>query len=408
MILKRLLILLMAISALSFILSSSAFAMIITTRYVVTYHANNGTTEANVSDVHTNKSFTARPADTFSKPGLLFFFKGWSFTEDGPVAYEAGEAFTVTSQTTNLFAKWERLNIQILTYSVTYHANNGLGEGDLTDGPYVAGVSITARGDGTYTPPSGKEFAGWSLTATGSVDYYAGEVFVMPKANVNLYAVWSSKPVLNRVDHFAYMQGYPNGTFGPVRNMTRAEAVKMFSNLLTKQLDISTTYTSTFTDIPAGIWYANAVGYMQQHGVLTTTSTKFRPDDPITRAEFADLAVSFENLTTGAASNFSDVPASYWAYNQINYAVARGWLSGYPDGTFSPDSPITRQEVVTLTNRVLERSADLTYIDTNTSVLKQYSDISSTTCWAYYDIMEASVGHNYTKFGTSESWLSVY
>ena len=208
--------------------SAESFAAV-NTRYIVIYHANNGTSEPNVSDTSYSTTFTARAADTFSSPGILFYFDGWSLTEDGEVAYEAGEVFTVSQQVTNLYAVWKFRSFQFMTYTVTYHANNGLGEGDVTDGPYFAGASVTTRDEETYTAPAGTEFAGWSLTSSGTVEYYAGEVFIMPGADVNLYGVWTTKPVLNRTDHLAYMQGYPDGTFGPTRNMTRAEAVVMFS-----------------------------------------------------------------------------------------------------------------------------------------------------------------------------------
>ena len=405
----KLLTILLVIAAVFGILATSASAesfAAVNTRYIVIYHANNGTSEPTVSDTSYSTTFTARAADTFSSPGILFYFDGWSLTEDGEVAYEAGEVFTVSQQVTNLYAVWKFRSFQFMTYTVTYHANNGLGEGDVTDGPYFAGASVTTRDEETYTAPAGTEFAGWSLTSSGTVEYYAGEVFIMPGADVNLYGVWTTKPVLNRTDHLAYMQGYPDGTFGPTRNMTRAEAVVMFSRLLTKQMDISTTYTCTYTDVPTGLWYSNAIGYMQQHGVLSYTATTFRPNDAITRAEFADLAVSFENLTTGTINNFSDVPPGYWAYDQINYAVERGWLAGYPDGTFRPDNLITRAEVITVTNRVLERYPDYDYIDANYSIIKHYTDLS-TAYWAYYNIIEASVGHDYTKVGTTETWLSL-
>jgi len=202
------------------------------------------------------------------------------------------------------------------------------------------------------------------------------------------------------------MQGYPDGDFGPTRNMTRAEAVVMFSRLITNVIDDKGDYENTYSDVPLGQWYSNAIGYMEQHGVLSSDIANFRPNDKITRAEFADLACSFENLTSGAANNFTDVPSSNPYYNEINYAVARGWLTGYPDGSFRPNNPIQRSEVVTVTNRVLERYADHNYIYNNASSITHYNDITS-GYWAFYDIMEASNGHEYTKDGATETWLSL-
>ena len=136
------------------------------------------------------------------------------------------------------------------------------------------------------------------------------------------------------------------------------------------------------------------------------TITLFRPDEPITRAEFAELACSFENLTSGPPNFFSDVPSTHPYYDVINYAVARGWLQGYPDGTFRPDNFITRAEIITVVNRVLERYCDQAYVDSHLALLKNYTDLVP-TYWAYYDIMEASNGHDYTKIGMVETWTGL-
>jgi|GEM_PF-5741783 len=232
-----------------------------------------------------------------------------------------------------------------------------------------------------------------------------------------------SGPVeLNKEDHFAYIQGYPEGDFRPENNMTRAEATVMFSRLITKQMNMGTTYARTFSDVPASAWFANAVGYMQQNNIIRGYADgTFRPDAYITRAEFAALATRFEKMTKGRGNSFTDVPADYWAYDSINYAASRGWVKGYPDNSFKPDDFITRAEVVTMTNRVLERAADKDYItanagliksgnnsfvEVNSSFIKTYSDTPA-TYWAYYDVIESSNGHNYTKSGTKEKWTNL-
>lgn len=374
--------------------------------YIVTYHANNGMAEADIvaGGYPAGNTVTVKQGSIFTAP-FLKVFSGWSLSADGAVAYTAGQTFSMPANNLDLYAIWTKISLSRF-FSVTYIANNGTAEPNVTDGGITAGQSVIARLGGTFTAPAAKEFAGWSLTADGAVLYYSGETFTMSPQNLQLYAIWSGKPVLNRGDHNAYMQGYPDGSFGSLRNMTRAEAVVMFSRLLTEQMDLETAYTSTYTDVLPDKWYANAIGYMQQHDVLSDTETVFRPDEPITRAEFADLAVSFENLTIGAINDFSDVPPEYWAYDSINYAVERGWLKGYPDGTFRPDDYIIRAEVVTVTNRVLERYADLIFIEAHTDIIKSYTDLEK-SYWAYGNIMEASMGHFYTKLGLVETWTSL-
>jgi hypothetical protein len=195
-------------------------------------------------------------------------------------------------------------------------------------------------------------------------------------------------PTLNKKDHFAFMQGYPDGTFGPSKNMTRAEAVVMFSRLLTKSMNETTDYRNNYyPDVKSTDWFANQVGYMQQLGVLADYSRDghFRPNEPVTRAEFATLAAHFDKLTLTDTNNFSDVPNNHWAVKYINSAAAKGWIVGYDeDGvrTFKPEANITRAEVVTLVGRMLERTADSAYLTANASSLqRKYSDLT-TTHWA--------------------------
>ena len=218
-------------------------------------------------------------------------------------------------------------------------------------------------------------------------------------------------PKLEKDDHFAFMQGYPEGDFRPDNNMSRAEAVVMFSRLLSESMNMAADYRNDYyPDVPAAEWYANQVGYMQRLGVLADYSRdgRFRPDEPVTRAEFATLAAHFDNLEPAESNNFSDVANSHWAVKYINSAAAKGWITGYPDGTFKPEDNITRAEVVTLVGRMLDRYADGAYLTANASSLpRHYSDLT-TTYWGYLMIMEASTGHDYTRDSIGEHWTTVY
>lgn len=154
---------------------------------------------------------------------------------------------------------------------------------------------------------------------------------------------------LKRTDHFAFLVGYADGTFGPERNMTRAEVTTMFARLLTEQIEVDKTYSNTF----------------------------------------------------------SDVPDTYWAARYINFAATRGWVTGYSDGTFKPENPITRAEVAAVTCRLLERSADQSYIRSHLKELRTFADMTESH-WAYWYAMEAANGHDYTKSGGSENWSRAY
>ena len=269
-------------------------------------------------------------------------------------------------------------------------------------------VRFTGVSSGTYTllekkAPEGYVLSNetYTLTVSGSRVTMNGKSY-SPVTFVNRKAA-----ELNRTDHFAFLVGYTDGTFGPERNMTRAEVTTMFARLLTEQIEADKTYSNTFSDVPKGYWAANYIGYMQQFGIITGYSDgSFRPNAPVTRAEFAAIASRFEKLTEGSKS-FTDVPDTYWAARYINFAATRGWVTGYSDGTFKPENTITRAEVAAVTCRLLERSADQSYIRSHLKELRTFSDVTESH-WAYWYAMEAANGHDYTKSGGSENWSRTY
>ena len=269
-------------------------------------------------------------------------------------------------------------------------------------------VRFTKVGSGTYTlleKAAPEDYVTsdktYELTVSGSRVTMNGKSY-SPVTFVNRRAA-----ELNRRDHTAFLVGYAEGTFGPERNMTRAEVTTMFARLLTEQIEADKTYSSTFNDVAKNCWAANYIGYMQQFGIVTGyTDGSFRPNAPVTRAEFAAIASRFEKLTQGSKS-FTDVPDTHWAVKYINFAATRGWVTGYADGTFKPEHSITRAEVAAVTCRLLERSADQTYIRSHIGELRTFADVTESH-WAYWYAMEAANGHDYTKSGGSENWSRTY
>ena len=269
-------------------------------------------------------------------------------------------------------------------------------------------VRFTRVGNGTYTlleKAAPEDYVTsdktYELTVSGSRVTMNGKSY-SPVTFVNRRAA-----ELNRRDHTAFLVGYAEGTFGPERNMTRAEVTTMFARLLTEQIEADKTYSSTFNDVAKNCWAANYIGYMQQFGIVTGyTDGSFRPNAPVTRAEFAAIASRFEKLTQGSKS-FTDVPDTHWAVKYINFAATRGWVTGYADGTFKPEHSITRAEVAAVTCRLLERSADQNYIRSHIGELRTFADVTESH-WAYWYAMEAANGHDYTKSGGSENWSRTY
>ena len=206
---------------------------------------------------------------------------------------------------------------------------------------------------------------------------------------------------LNTTDHTAYLSGYPGGTFGPDNSMTRAEVAQMFYALL---LNKDVTITKTFSDVPADAWYATAVNTLASLGMVSgDPDGAFRPNDPITRAEFCVIALAFAYEPENAVCYFGDVSRSDWFYTYVAQAASYGWIGGYTNGNFGPNDRITRAQVTTIVNNMLGRAADRDYVIDHQADLVQFSDLTRAH-WGYFQIMEATNAHNYTKSNGTESW----
>lgn len=201
--------------------------------------------------------------------------------------------------------------------------------------------------------------------------------------------------ILNKIDHMAYVIGYPDGTFKPEGNITRAEMATIFSRLLSNKIYLSEDYPIKFRDVNKNEWYEKHIGQLTSIGVISGyPDGSFKPGSKVTREEFAVVASRFidEDKTS---FGFSDTNNS-WSKENIKKIKAKGLIKGYPDGNFRPKDFITRAEAVSIVNKMLERYADKEYIDNNINDIVSYKDLSNSH-WAFYHIIEASNGHNYTR-----------
>ena len=273
-------------------------------------------------------------------------------------------------------------------------------------------VSWTKKYGDLPTPQrDGYTFAGWYRNSTLTMPI-TGDVKVY--GTVTIYAKWNKTVVdpddtgvsdwLDTQDHRLYLVGYPDSTFGPDRNMTRAEVAQMFYALL---LDQDVRITQTFSDVPADAWYATAVNTLASLGMMDGyPDGTFHPNAPITRAEFATVALAFAYEPEKASCDYYDVFYNTWYYPYVAQATSYDWIGGYPDGSFRPNNFITRAEVTVIVNNMLGRSADERYIDRNADKLVYFTDLTD-KYWAYYTIMEATNSHDYTKEGNTESWIKL-
>ena len=222
---------------------------------------------------------------------------------------------------------------------------------------------------------------------TGKDDYYP---IIIPTI------INKDTGMLNKTDHFAYVIGYPDGTVHPNGQITRAEVATIFFRLLRDEVrdGAFTTYNS-YSDVAYGKWYNNPISTMSALGIITGyPDGTFKPNKPITRAEFAAIAARFDETQSGKSATFSDV-IGHWAAKEIGIAYYNDWIKGYPDGTFKPDQNITRAEAMTLINRVLERKPE-SPADLLTNMNK-WTDNMDTSKWYYLDVQEATNSHGYTR-----------
>ena len=245
----------------------------------------------------------------------------------------------------------------------------------VTEDIYIGGEAI------------GKVMTFVNTVDTGKDDYYP---IIIPTI------INKDTGMLNKTDHFAYVIGYPDGTVHPNGQITRAEVATIFFRLLRDEVrDGAFTTSNTYSDVAYGKWYNNPISTMSALGIITGyPDGTFKPNKPITRAEFAAIAARFDETQSGKSATFSDV-IGHWAAKEIGIAYYNDWIKGYPDGTFKPDQNITRAEAMTMINRVLERKPE-SPADLLTNMNK-WTDNLDTSKWYYLDVQEATNSHGYTR-----------
>lgn len=336
-----------------------------------------------------------------------YTFYGWKATED------------TRTKIVTFTAQWSKDYPNYSTYSIYYYDYDDC-KSEYANFPYGTSVVIdpnggTAKLSGTsfstkqyfniyrdYTltdaSRSGYTFYGWDLTKSGST-YYFTAMWSRYKSDVPY--------MLNGTDHYAYIKGYPNGSFKPTDTITRAEAATIFYRLLTDSTRkaYATTYNS-FKDVPATAWYNTAVSTMAKLGIVNGGADGyFRPNDPITRAEIAAMIARCDGAYyTGTSTVFSDT-YGHWAAGYIDRAYELGWINGYGT-TYAPDRYISRAETVAVLNRVLNRAPQ--YTSDLTRNYTTFSDVA-TSAWYYLDVEEAANSHTYTRKSNAdyETWTKL-
>ena len=366
---------------------------------VVTYDPNDGN-EA-VEDKQTGQEVKGYEIKTVKD--LKFTntskFLGWSEDKDSKnPEYKAGDKVDLTGNL-YIYAIWEKPapkpsepSTVILTLDENYRGgeitNIEVEEGDLIE-PHL------------YIPRRrGYIFKGWSYDRKHLDEVKPGDRIY---SDTTLYAIWKraeeekveEPEEIKGEDHKAYIFGYPNGTVRPNGSITRAEAAAMLARLLNIEA-IGSAAKPQFTDTESS-WYNKAINAVVFRGIMKGyPDGRFRPNAPITRAEFTQMISTIDNKPYGVAP-FADVPG-HWAERAIGSEYQAKRITGYPDGLFRPGANITRAEAAVILNKIFERKYDnLSLLKCkNPQMIKRFTDLDE-TFWGWNDMVEATNTHEYVR-----------
>ena len=391
-------------------------------QYVLHYDANGGT--GTMGD-QTFPHGQAHPLEkcAFSREGYRFV--GWATESTGKVKYEDQESIKLEEKFPNLkddndevtlYAVWKEQSV-----TLSYEPNDAELGSVSSALETVDAVTGTAKGS-IAQPKSGARFDGW-YSADGTL--LSTELTFVPKKadgavwqGTTYYAHFSAqrrpstpstpakpdetKPtlapipeMLNGEDHYAYLLGYEDGTVRPNGSISRAEVATVLFRLLKDDVRMQNlTKDNAYSDVPDTAWYATAVSTLSKMGVISGyPDGTFRPNAPITRAEFAAMIARFDDTAKSADTPFTDI-SGHWAENAIGKAYGNGWVEGSSKTVFCPESNLTRAETATLLNRVLhrlpEKESDLL---ANQIVWPDNPE----TFWGYLAIQEATNSHEYER-----------
>src|SRR5665648_566432 len=155
---------------------------------------------------------------------------------------------------------------------------------------------------------------------------------------------WAQTTIQSWVDN-GLIKGYPDGTFKPDNNITRAE----FITLVNRAFEYTNTAPISFTDVNQNAWYASAIGVAVEAGYISGyPDGTMKPENPISREEAATIIMRIKNLVANpaAVSVYTDASSITWGKGEVGAVTAAKIMQGYPDGSFMPRGLITRAETV--------------------------------------------------------------
>ncbi len=270
---------------------------------------------------------------------------------------------------------------------------DGYIEGTGTAAQFVEDMRVNFEGRDIPTITFRSSGGSWAPTPTPTVKPTEPATTVEPQLGGT-----ANGAKLNYEDHYAYIIGYDD-QYGkdevrPENPITRAEVATIFYRLLDDESrDKFRTQENEFSDVNEGDWYNNNISTVAAAGIVEGYDDgTFQPNRKITRAEFATIAARFTSLAHDGENLFTDIDG-HWAAEAINNAAITGWIKGYDDGSFKPESVITRAEAITLINRVLYRYVEEEDLHEDMIV---WND-NTPDKWYYTAVQEATNSHDYDR-----------
>lgn len=199
--------------------------------------------------------------------------------------------------------------------------------------------------------------------------------------------------------HVKYMSGDGQGRFLPEKALTRGELAQMLYEIVADR----PVNLPSFYDVAEDAWYAPAVRTVAGLGLMISDYSYFHPDNLATRAECAYALSQLLPETTPQRDIFPDVWPNTWGYEAICRMAGAGLFNGDERGHFRPADSLRRCEAVAVFNRLLGRTPDEQALAARPG-LSPFSDVTPSH-WAYGEILEATMTHQYAAVRGGESWL---
>ena len=274
-----------------------------------------------------------------------------------------------------------------LTGESTTHTANALGIAFIKTtvfSPLKHVYSVAATCDGPLSGLKYSTLPGIKWTMDGKIDH--DKLLLYPVLNIGL----------NYTDHFAYMIGYPEGTFMPQANITRAEVAAIIYRLMTPESRAKfSSADCMFSDVQAGMWFNTEVCTLVKAGIINGyPDGTFKPDRSITRAEFSSMIARMFSVSYVGNNAFEDING-HWAQSYMNILAKLGILKGDDNGNANPDANLTRAEAAAMCNRLVGRNSTNSSLNSCKDPITSWPDVSN-GAWYYADVLEATNSHDYT------------